>query len=95
MFYLFGWGQTTNRDIDSVRLKCRRCGHLASFNLRLARSWLSFFFIPVIPYSRQYWFVCSNCDSGYKFDDRQDFERFHKKLIAFKKKKLKKLILKI
>jgi len=93
VIYFFGWGDTTNRNIDSVRIKCRYCGHISTFDLKQVRSWISFFFIPIIPYAKKYWFTCSNCDSGYKFDKREDFERFRKKLLAFKAKKRKTLTL--
>ena len=93
MFYLFGWGETTNKNIASIRIKCKRCGHLSRFDLKIIRSWFSFFFIPCVPYARRYWFLCHNCDSGYKFEDKEEFERFRKKLLAFKAKKIKRLTL--
>jgi len=91
MIYFFGWGQTTNKNLDSVRLVCKRCGHQAVFDLRIVRSWVSFFFIPLIPYAKRYWFMCRNCDSGYKFDSRKESEFFHTKLLAYKAKKIKRL----
>jgi len=69
MFFLFGWGHTSKRKESETPLGvCTHC-HTNNIYLTKVTKWITLFFIPVIPYESNYYFLCSNCDYGYEIEE--------------------------
>lgn len=65
MFFIFGWGRTTIKQLGKVLpVKCTNCNNVQYWNLVRKRTWFTLFFIPVIPYSNQTYLICPICSSG-------------------------------
>lgn len=65
MFVVFGWGKQTVKDHGPVfRSRCDRCNNEELWKLYTRRTWLTLFFIPVIPYSTEHLVVCPVCSYG-------------------------------
>jgi len=76
MFFLFGFGHVTRRDVGAVSCrKCGFCGGEGLWTLCILRTWFTVFFIPVIPYSTRYAIVCQNC-GGIAEISREEFMKF-------------------
>lgn len=62
MMIIFGWGFRTKRELGPLGpYTCNACNKAGYFVLVRAISWFSFFFIPIVPYSKKYYVVCPNC----------------------------------
>ena len=62
MFIIWGIGHRTTK-IAGIMTEslCGRCNNRTARKLIKLTSWFTIFFIPVIPYSRQYLLVCPIC----------------------------------
>lgn len=90
MFFLFGWGNTTNKKEDETPIEiCEHC-HTDYLYLTKVTSWFTVFFIPVFPYESEYYYLCHNCEYGFELKHDQ-VEGIKDELEKFKKKnKVKK-----
>jgi zinc-ribbon family len=62
---LFGWGKKTKRTFGLVGpYHCVTCGRDSLFRLVRVVNWFTLFFVPVIPYSKEYFLVCPNCSKA-------------------------------
>jgi hypothetical protein len=68
---IFGWGRRTRHLVLSMARQCMRCTRGQVFDLILVRVWFTLFFIPVIPYSKEYWFICRECKCGFKLSEAE------------------------
>ena len=72
MFFIFGWGRQTVKEIGSVsRNSCGHCHNEEYWKLTRIMTWLTLFFIPVIPYSIEYFFSCPICQYGLTLNGEQ------------------------
>lgn len=39
------------------------------------RDWFTLFFVPVIPYRKEYWLLCPICGVGYELENRNESKR--------------------
>lgn len=77
---IFGWGRRTVRNVGPIFVReCPNCHNTVTWRLVVARSWLTLFFIPVIPYRREYLMVCPVCEYSVELDKRQ-YEGTRKKI---------------
>ncbi|MEA5026668.1 MAG: zinc-ribbon domain-containing protein [Erysipelotrichaceae bacterium] len=65
---IFGW--RTKNDImgDGSVNECSHCHNTAVFHILRKTSWFTLFFIPIIPYHREYYYTCPVCEYGRKID---------------------------
>jgi hypothetical protein len=63
---LFTFGKKTFRDLGETgrEQNCAWCSKPVFYHLILVRSWLSYWFIPVFAYRRQYRVECPVCACG-------------------------------
>jgi len=65
MFFIFGWGHRKVKREGSITLaRCPNCHNEAWFELLSYRTWLTLFFIPVLPYESGSLLVCPVCSCG-------------------------------
>ena len=82
MFFLIGWGKQTIRNYGTISQElCERCHNEVPWQLISRRTWITLFFIPVIPYSNDKIAVCPVC-SNTKVFDNSEFENLKDKLIS-------------
>ena len=65
IFILFGWGQRTKKLIEETYKKCKYC-HNGTLDYKKITTWFTIFFIPLIPYKKEYYLMCNNCERGYE-----------------------------
>jgi hypothetical protein len=60
---IVGFGRVTTRDLGAASLEqqCVWCSERVVYRLLRARTWFSFFFVPVIPYRTRYCVECPAC----------------------------------
>lgn len=74
MFFLFGWGhQTTKNYGPTLPIRCPNCNNDTVWHLGRTKTWFTLFFIPVIPYRTDRYYVCEICAHG-KLLDSAEFE---------------------
>jgi hypothetical protein len=63
---IIGFGKITSDDLGETgrEQQCVWCSASVFYHLILVRTWFTYFFIPVVPYRKQYQIVCPACDSG-------------------------------
>jgi len=70
--FIFGWGFQTIKQIGVVfKNLCNHCHNDEYWILTRTITWFTFFFIPVIPYSFQYFLSCPICKYGLTLNDKQ------------------------
>jgi len=86
MFFIFGFGKKTIKTHwEEDMTTCERCHNTRLWPLKKVTSWFTLFFMPLIPYSRQYVKVCPICghyteitkerfESGKEKSDKQVVE---------------------
>ena len=71
---LFGWGYRTVKNYGPVRkIQCNKCSNETSWLLQKLTTWFTLFFIPVIPYKRDYLLVCPVCRCCLELD-KEEFD---------------------
>lgn len=69
---IFGWGRRSVNHIGpALKHKCPRCNNEDIWNLYVARTWFTLFFIPVIPYSTKRLLLCPICESGMELSSEK------------------------
>ena len=69
---IFGYGPRRPRDLGPVApARCPACGNQVEFHLLQQRSWVSLFFVPVIPTSARHLLVCPICQHAVGLDTHQ------------------------
>ncbi|MFN8041065.1 MAG: DUF2510 domain-containing protein [Acidimicrobiales bacterium] len=69
---IFGYGPRRPRDLGPVApARCPACGNQVEFHLLQQRSWVSLFFVPVIPTSARHLLVCPVCQHAVGLDAHQ------------------------
>ncbi len=69
---IFGFGPRRPRDLGPVApAGCPACGNQVEFHLLQQRSWVSLFFVPVIPTSTRHLLVCPVCQHAVGLDAHQ------------------------
>jgi hypothetical protein len=65
-FTLFTIGKITFKDLGETgeEQRCAWCSRPVYYHLILARTWLTYFFIPIIPYRSEYLIKCPACLGG-------------------------------
>ena len=78
MFIIWGWGKKTIKKYgqDIEQYACGNCGNAIFYELFKVRTWFTLFFIPMIPYSTKYLYLCPICQKGYELQK----EAFNEKL---------------
>lgn len=72
---IFGWGHRTARNFGPVRkIQCSNCNNETNWHLQKLTTWVTLFFIPVIPYHTDYLMVCPVCRCCVE-TNREDFEQ--------------------
>lgn len=67
MIFILGFGHQTESD-KNIReeLYCPACGKNSPTKITVVRKWVTFFFLPVFPYSKKTYRVCESC--GYSLE---------------------------
>ena len=72
LFILFGWGKVTKSVVGQMfERTCGYCNQTHSWQLCKNRTWVTLFFIPVIPYKTQYAIACPSCGSYIQLTSEQ------------------------
>lgn len=72
MFIIFGWGKQTVKEHGPAGIyHCEHCNNDRPWTLFSRRTWITLFFIPVIPYSTEYLLLCPICGHGARLDARK------------------------
>ena len=53
------------------RERCVNCAQETPGQIVRIVSWFTFFFIPIFPYSANYYLLCAHCENGYKIDKKE------------------------
>ena len=87
MFIIWGWGKKIVSDLGEVFIdECGNCHNKTSWKLYRVTTFITLFFIPIIPYSLKRFIMCTVCGSTKELDNDQ-FNSFKK--IANLRKKFK------
>jgi hypothetical protein len=69
-FFIIGFGKRT---VDFLRpagrRRCPNCGNTAEWSVMRVRSWVTLFFIPVLPYKTEVVAICPIC--GYSVEEAE------------------------
>lgn len=69
---IFGWGRQTLTQIGIVyKNLCSHCHNEEYWILTRIRTWFTLFFIPIIPYSTEYFLSCPICKYGITLNNEQ------------------------
>lgn len=80
MFIVFGWGHNTTKDHGpTLPINCPKCHNQTYWRYKHSRTWITLFFIPVIPYENQHYLICDICQQGIVLDEA---ERERAKILA-------------
>ncbi|WP_053955020.1 zinc-ribbon domain-containing protein [Inediibacterium massiliense] len=72
---IWGWGKVTRKIIGAVfQRSCSYCNSAEIWNLCIVRTWFTLFFIPIIPYRKQYCIACPRCGSYIELT-KDEFEQ--------------------
>ncbi len=75
MFIIWGWGKVTRHNKGAAFVKaCTHCNQTSTWNLYVMMTWFTIFFIPVIPYKKQYAYMCPYCKSYIPLTKQQYLE---------------------
>ncbi len=70
-FFIIGFGKrTVDRLRPAGRRLCPNCGNSAEWSTMRARTWMTLFFVPVVPYKTETVSVCPIC--GYSVEAAPD-----------------------
>lgn len=73
MFIIWGFGKTTMKRYGEMLPKdCFRCYNKTERELVKVTTWFTLFFIPLIPYRREYYLVCPVCQAADQLS-KQEF----------------------
>lgn len=77
MFFIFGWGRGTDKDLGpTLPINCPNCHNDTFWHLHKRERWFTFFFVPVFPYESKYLFLCPTCSRGVLLEgERLDHAR--------------------
>lgn len=77
MFFIFGWGRQTDKDLGpTLPINCPNCHNDTFWHLHKRETWFTFFFVPVIPYESKHLFLCPTCSRGVLLEgERVDHAR--------------------
>lgn len=65
MLVIFGFGHKTNKEVDLRELSnCDHCHNTSRWKLNKQMTWLTLFFIPVVPIKTEYLKICPICRQG-------------------------------
>jgi hypothetical protein len=72
-FILIGFGKKTVKDLGETgqQQRCFSCSQLVFYHLVMVRTWLTYFFIPIVPYRNQYFVECPACAQGIEISDSE------------------------
>jgi len=65
----FGWGGNLKPVADAGIMKCPNCKNYTPWQLRKLTKAVRVYFIPILPYSTKYYFVCSVCEAAFEADE--------------------------
>ena len=69
---IFGWGyQTTKIFGPTFEHACPNCNNKEHWILNRVMTWFTLFFIPIFPYSIEYFLGCPVCQHGLTLDGKQ------------------------
>ncbi|HEY9285346.1 MAG TPA: zinc-ribbon domain-containing protein [Pyrinomonadaceae bacterium] len=67
MFLIIGLGRSKKRDYgDVAQVRCPRCSNTVSYRHTHTRTWLTLYFIPVLPYRSERRLECPICSHGVR-----------------------------
>ncbi len=67
MFFVFGWGRTTQKNVrDVLVLRCANCNNVGTWHALRRKTWFTLFFVPVIPYKNYAFLHCGVCSRGWE-----------------------------
>ncbi|MBE6011290.1 zinc-ribbon domain-containing protein [Anaeropeptidivorans aminofermentans] len=65
MFFIFGFGHRTVKIFTTLPpTGCQNCHNNVEMGIVRVTSWFTLFFIPIIPYKKEYLVVCPICKGG-------------------------------
>jgi len=69
---LFGWGKKTRKDLAKTHeSKCPNCNTIDFLYLCSIKTWMTVFYIPIIPYGFEYFMYCKRCLHGFGINANQ------------------------
>lgn len=65
---IIGFGKVTSKDLGKTGHEqiCIWCSAHVAYHLILLRTWFTYFFIPVIPYRKEYQIMCPACGGSLR-----------------------------
>jgi hypothetical protein len=65
---IIGFGKIISKDLGEIGLEqiCIWCSAHVCYHLVILRTWFTYFFIPVIPYRKEYRIVCPICSGNIR-----------------------------
>jgi hypothetical protein len=65
MFFVFGWGRQTNKDLGpTLPVMCPNCKNEGFWHYHQSQLWFTLFFLPVFPYQSKHLRLCEVCSRG-------------------------------
>lgn len=72
MFFIFGWGRGTDKDLGpTLPITCPNCHNDTVWHFHQVEKWFTLFFLPVLPYESNYFFLCPVCSRGIQLEGDQ------------------------
>lgn len=67
MLLIIGFGRRKKRDRgEIVQVKCPRCSNTVFYHYTHTRTWLTLYFIPILPYRSERRLECPICSHGMR-----------------------------
>ena len=67
MLIIVGFGRRRKNDLGEISaIQCPRCHNEVSYHLTHTRTWLTLYFIPVLPYRSERRLECPICSHGMR-----------------------------
>ena len=64
MFIIFGWDKTIKPVESVLKTECFNCKNLSKWSIWKETSWISLFFIKLIPFRNRHYLVCNICNDS-------------------------------
>lgn len=69
---IFGWGRQTVKQYEKQEINyCYHCGNRKNWVFKCYKTWITIFFIPVLPYEIKYVKECPIC-KGYQLISKEE-----------------------
>ena len=72
---IYGWGKQTSKEHGpTLAVDCPNCNNYGWWELSKVTTWITLFFIPVIPYESKRYLACATCGYGVELSNQKYLE---------------------